>query len=52
MTVNLIFDKSSKGQNSYTIPVWKGPESVIPEKYPRGEINLPDCREPRTWLLD
>ncbi len=46
MTVNLIFDKSSKGQNSYTIPVWKGPESVIPEKYTRGEINLPDCSEP------
>jgi len=47
MNTELIFEKSTPGQNHYTIPSWQGEHcSNIPEKYLRKEINLPDCSEP------
>lgn len=47
MNTELIFEKSTPGQNHYTIPAWNGEEyNNIPEKYLRKELNLPDCSEP------
>lgn len=47
MSTRLIFEKSSSGQNSYKTPQWKGlSSSLIPDRFIRTEINLPDCSEP------
>lgn len=47
MSVDLIFEKSIPGQNSYRLPEWKGPApSPVPEKFLRKELPLPDCGEP------
>ncbi len=47
MNTELIFEKSTPGQNHYIIPKWHGETcSNIPEKYIRKEVNLPDCSEP------
>jgi len=47
MNTELIFEKSTPGQNHYIIPLWHGEScSNIPEKYLRKDINLPDCSEP------
>lgn len=46
MNTELIFEKSTPGQNHYMIPQWGGgPRINIPDKYIRKEINLPDCSE-------
>ncbi|MCL2155215.1 MAG: aminomethyl-transferring glycine dehydrogenase subunit GcvPB [Leptospirales bacterium] len=43
----LIIEKSSPGQNNYKIPAWHGKDyNIIPEKYIRKDLNLPDCSEP------
>ncbi len=47
MNTELIFEKSTPGQNHYVIPQWSGEDcSNIPEKYLRDDVNLPDCSEP------
>ncbi len=47
MNTELIFEKSTAGQNHYRIPQWSGEEyNNIPGKYIRSEVNLPDCSEP------
>jgi len=47
MNTELIFEKSTPGQNHYEIPQWCGEDySNIPEKYIRVDVNLPDCSEP------
>jgi len=43
----LIIEKSSPGQNNYQVPTWHGKDyNIIPEKYIRKDLNLPDCSEP------
>ena len=47
MNTELIFEKSTPGQNHYVIPQWSGEDcSNIPEQYLRDDVNLPDCSEP------
>ncbi|HOP64367.1 MAG TPA: aminomethyl-transferring glycine dehydrogenase subunit GcvPB [Spirochaetota bacterium] len=47
MNVELIFEKSSPGQNRYRLPEPEfGTNISIPEKLIRDEIPLPDCGEP------
>ncbi len=47
MSTKLIFEMSSPGQNSYRLPEWKAAtQPVIPEKFLKSKLNLPDCGEP------
>ncbi len=47
MNTELIFEKSTPGQNHYRLPSWVGEDySNIPEKYLRDNTDLPDCSEP------
>jgi len=47
MNTQLIFEKSTPGQNHYAVPDWTGEDySNIPDKFLKKGLNLPDCSEP------
>lgn len=47
MNTEIIFEKSTPGQNHYNLPDFDGEDySNIPEKYIRNYLDLPDCSEP------